>query len=321
MPETVAKVMRMLVSVSTNLDGQLAEAEALLRDARAGVEARPRQAPVERAESLARSAVAALGAEAAYRLRVAAGSLLHPISLAALLPAALDGAIALVRADYGNIQLLDPATGTLRIVTQAGFGGDFLETFALVTHADASACGRALRHRRQIAIRDIETDRDFAPYREIAAAAGYRAVLSTPLFDQTGQIVGLVSTHRRDPWSPSPEELMLARLYADLAGEAIVRKIDHGDAQPVPGHETVISLVALDGGAGRVQEPSASASRPHVVSDLATLAVSELFDIALKVDSARSAVGDGPGGQRLLAASKQIETLIVEIRHFVSRRG
>jgi hypothetical protein len=42
------------------------------------------------------------------------------------------GALALTGADLGNIQIADPATGSLMLVTQAGFGPEFLEYFTVV---------------------------------------------------------------------------------------------------------------------------------------------------------------------------------------------
>ena len=55
--------------------------------------------------------------EAMRRLHEVAGGLRGVSSLALLLPRVLDGALALMAADFGNIQLLDPVTGSLRIVT------------------------------------------------------------------------------------------------------------------------------------------------------------------------------------------------------------
>jgi hypothetical protein len=44
-----------------------------------------------------------------------------------LLAMVLEGAMDLAGADRGNVQLLDPATGALRIVAQHGFGAEFLD--------------------------------------------------------------------------------------------------------------------------------------------------------------------------------------------------
>ena len=114
--------------------------------------------------------------------------------LSSLLPRVLDGLMSLTGADHGNIQLLDPATGMMRLVTQAGFGPEFLDYFAVVGGEDGSVCGRAARQCAQTVITDVRADPDFAPHREIAAASGFRGVQSTPLVDYAGHLVGMVST-------------------------------------------------------------------------------------------------------------------------------
>jgi hypothetical protein len=45
----------------------------------------------------------------------------------------------------------------LKIVTQAGFGPEFLEYFAVVDD-DASACGRAAQEGAQVVIVDVNAD-------------------------------------------------------------------------------------------------------------------------------------------------------------------
>lgn len=35
-------------------------------------------------------------------------------------------------ADFGNVQLLDPVSGSLRLVTQFGFGSRFIDYFSVV---------------------------------------------------------------------------------------------------------------------------------------------------------------------------------------------
>ena len=48
----------------------------------------------------------------------------------------------------------------------------------------------ALKQRRQVAVKDVNTDASYAPLREAAAQAGYRSVLATPLFDLTNEPLG-----------------------------------------------------------------------------------------------------------------------------------
>jgi hypothetical protein len=175
--------------------------------------------------------------------------------LDSLLPAVLAGALSLMKADLGNIQLVDPATGALRIVTQAGFGPEFLEHFAVVGDGDGSACARAATQCAQTVVTDVRSDPDFAPHRDIAAASGFRGVQSTPLVDHAGHLIGMVSTHFRRPHRPSDRALRNMELYGDLAGEAVTRRLGispHHD----PGDPLISAL--LHGGHAR----QASASVP-----------------------------------------------------------
>jgi GAF domain-containing protein len=136
---------------------------------------------------------------------VAAEDLADTARLDSLLPKILEGAMSLTSADFGDVQLFDPATGALRIVAHSGFDSEFLDYFSVVDDAGA-ACGRAAMNGGQVMIADVDEDPGYAPHRGIAAATGFRAVQSTPLTDGSGQLVGMVSTLFRRPrvWgSPS----------------------------------------------------------------------------------------------------------------------
>ena len=113
--------------------------------------------------------------------------------------------------------------GSLIVTVARWIGQDFLNHFSAVNESGA-ACGRALKRAERVIIEDVLTDPDFAPHRAIAASAGYRAVQSTPLFSRSGEPLGIVSTHFRQPHRPSERELRLTDLYARQAAELIERK-------------------------------------------------------------------------------------------------
>ena len=158
----------------------------------------------------------------AARLHSRAGRLRHASRLEDVVDEALDGAIDVLAADFGNVQLADPQTGSLRIVSQRGFARDFLDHFAVVGD-ERSACGRAATDREQAVIADVNDDPAFAPHRATAAAAGFRAVQSTPLIDSAGSLRGVLSTHYHAPHSPSARELRLIAAYARLVADAIAK--------------------------------------------------------------------------------------------------
>jgi len=156
------------------------------------------------------------------RLHEISTRLLASTELEPMLEEVLDATIELQNADFGNVQLYNPQTQTLEIVAQRGFQQDFLDYFSSV-HEDSSACGRALQRRERVIIEDVETDTAFEPHRQIAAAAGFRAVQSTPLFSRRGEPLGMISTHFRQPHRPSERELRLTDLYGVQAAELIER--------------------------------------------------------------------------------------------------
>jgi len=157
------------------------------------------------------------------RLHEFSTRLLSKAGLLPLLEEVLNAIIALQNADFGNVQLYDPETKTLEIVAHRGFQRSFLDYFSSVNEPGA-ACGRAMQRRERVIIEDVLADPDFEPHREIAALAGFRAVQSTPLFSRSGEPLGMISTHFRQPHRPSGHDLRFTDLYARLAGELIERQ-------------------------------------------------------------------------------------------------
>jgi len=252
-------------------------------------------------------------------------------SLDTFLPGFLDGALALTGADFGTVQLRDPAAGSLRIVTQSGFDPGFLEYFAQVDD-DHSACGRAAREGVQVVITDVVADPGFAPHREMAAASGFRAVQSTPLTDSAGRLVGMVSTHFRHPHRPPGLDLRVMELFADFAGQVIAGLLDvageAGRGDPVgramisallePGDARVEQAITRPGpGAGRGSRwrgPLREVPAEDTVPEFAGYVVNRLFSVGLSLESARSVVGAGPAGDRIAAATGEVDRTIRDIR-------
>jgi PAS domain S-box-containing protein len=162
-------------------------------------------------------------ARALARLHEASRRLWGTPSLAAGLDEMLAATIELLGADMGNVQLLDPKRGVLLIAAHRGFAKEFLEVFREVAAEDDSACGRALRSGERIVIEDVEAEPRFAPFRDVARAAGYRAVQSTPLLGRDGTPVGMLSTHFRAVHRPGEAELRRLDLYVQQAADFIER--------------------------------------------------------------------------------------------------
>ena len=135
----------------------------------------------------------------------------------------LNAVVELLGAQKGNVQLLDETATVLRIVAQRDFGADFLEFFAEVTAADESACGRALKTGERILVEDIQADEEYRGMREIAGAAGFRAVVSTPLIGPDGTPFGMLSTHFEAVHLPNSQQLRLLDQFVRHACDFIRR--------------------------------------------------------------------------------------------------
>ena len=161
--------------------------------------------------------------KAMTRLHELSTHLLEISQFQPLLEEVLDATIALQNADFGNIQVFNLATQSLEIVAQRGFHQEFLDYFEHVRDTGA-VCGRAMELGERAIIEDVETDPEFAPHRQIAASAGFRAVQSTPLLNRSGEFLGMLSTHFRRPHRPLPRDLRFTDLCANHAAEIIDRK-------------------------------------------------------------------------------------------------
>jgi hypothetical protein len=90
--------------------------------------------------------------------------------LPAVLEEVLTATIDIQRADFGNVQLLDPDSHALKTVSQRGFAAEFLEYCAVAGRSE-TVCGRAMHSGSRVVVEDVQTDPLFAPYRHIALAA------------------------------------------------------------------------------------------------------------------------------------------------------
>ncbi len=167
-----------------------------------------------------------------------------------ILEEVLDAAISLHNADFGLIQLCNTRTGGLEIVAQRGFGKELLEYFRDM-HDDSSDSGSALKRQGCVVIEDVETDPGFAPHRAAAAAAGFRAVQSTPFRDRRNKPLGIISIHFRRPHRPTEHDLHLTELLARHAAATIETKLAEDErrklASLVEASPDFIGIASLEG--------------------------------------------------------------------------
>ena len=156
------------------------------------------------------------------RLQEISTMLIQEGNLAALYDHVLDAAIALMSADMGSMQTFHIEQGELRLLAWRGFHPELAAFWDRVHLGSTCACGVALSVGRRIIVPDTEACDFMAGTGDLEAArrSNIRAVQSTPLVSRSGRLLGMISTHWREPHQPTERVLrsldVLARQAADL---------------------------------------------------------------------------------------------------------
>lgn len=126
----------------------------------------------------------------------------------------LEVAVAVLKADKGNVLLFEEAENLLRNAISIGFPQDFVDRFPTI-HLDApTACARAFRGQARVVVEDIHRDPDFSKLGgEVCESFGFSAVQSTPLRGRNGRKLGILSTHYDRPYRPKDEDLETLDFY------------------------------------------------------------------------------------------------------------
>jgi GAF domain-containing protein len=168
--------------------------------------------------------------EATQLLRAIATELIHDqASSDHLYHKLAEAAAAILRSDFASMQMLYPERGTggeLRLLASRGFDPAAVKFWEWVRANSGCTCGEALRTRQRAVASDVNTCAFMAgtPDREAYLQAGMLAAQSTPLISRDGRLLGMLSTHWRQPHQPGERELrrfdILARQAADVVERA-----------------------------------------------------------------------------------------------------
>jgi GAF domain-containing protein len=123
-----------------------------------------------------------------------------------VLQVALESAVAATDAQFGSMQLVE-ADG-LRMVVQHGFPKPFLDFFACV-RGEETSCAVAMRERSRVLVEDVASHPIYrgTPAGAALLEANIKAVQSTPLIGQSGDVLGVFSTHYDRPCRPDERDL------------------------------------------------------------------------------------------------------------------
>ncbi len=162
-------------------------------------------------------------ADALSRLDDATARLWRQRDLRAGLDEILNATLEMLAADFGSVQLREGPAGVPVIaarkkpptvsIERCPAHPAWAEARATWTEACA-AWAEASRPGKRAVVEDVETDAAFAPYRSVAANAGFRALQTTPLIGFDGEPLGRISTFWRRPRGLREAELQRLDLYA-----------------------------------------------------------------------------------------------------------
>lgn len=118
-----------------------------------------------------------------------------------------------------SIQVVDEERGGLRLVGSRGFHPTSAAFWELVVPDSASTCAMALAGGDRVVVPDLEAAEALAGTADLHEyrRSGLRAVQSTPLLGRDGRVVGMISTHWRQPRKPAADELLLVDLLGQIA--------------------------------------------------------------------------------------------------------
>ena len=142
----------------------------------------------------------------------------------------LDAASAIMRSDFASMQKYFAErgpTGKLRLLGHRGFSNEAVSFWEWVQPTASCTCGVALRRRQRVIVPDVETCDFMAGSGDlrICRQNSIRAVQSTPLMSRGGQLLGMISTHWRQPHSPPERDLRLLDILARQAADLIERSL------------------------------------------------------------------------------------------------
>ena len=135
----------------------------------------------------------------------------------------LSSAIVLQQADMGSVHLYNPTTETFHVAAQQGFDQALLDQLSGPGFDRTQPAAKRTSSGKRAIIEDVTLDPNYKEFLPVAEAAGYRAIQSTPLQSRTGALLGLLSTHFRQPCKLTSRELRMLDLYARQAADFIER--------------------------------------------------------------------------------------------------
>jgi PAS domain S-box-containing protein len=161
-------------------------------------------------------------------LRSLSAELLQEGNTKVLYERIMDAAAAVMRSDFASMQAFHPErgrAGELRLLAHRGFSPQAARSWKWVSPGSHTTCGIALLRGKREIEPDIAGSRARAgtPDQATYLQTGIRSVQSTPLLARDGTLIGMISTHWKEPHQPAERDLRLLDTLAHQAAHLIER--------------------------------------------------------------------------------------------------
>ena len=163
---------------------------------------------------------------ATQRLHEVGHQMIHEGNLETVYQQMVVAAVDIIRSDMASLQIVDESQDALLMLAWHGFDPAFGKILAVDRPGTKTPYSVARRVGRRVIVPDVETC-DFiagTPALQDHRQMGIRAVQATPLMSRGGKLLGMISTHWRQPHSPSERDLRLMDMLARQAADVIERK-------------------------------------------------------------------------------------------------
>lgn len=156
--------------------------------------------------------------------------------MASLFDEIVAAAVEIMGSDFASIQMLYPdrgEAGELRLLGNHGFDQHASQVWEWVGIDSSSTCGIALRDAVRVHVVDLEdcdgqvSGEDLETYRHL----GIRSVQTTPLLARNGQLLGMISTHWKQPHRVSERDLRLFDILVRQAADLVQQNINQRELQ------------------------------------------------------------------------------------------
>jgi PAS domain S-box-containing protein len=153
-------------------------------------------------------------------------ALLENLAHGAELPALLEQLVldheAMFPQSLCSVLLLDASGRHLQVGAAPHLPDMFNQAVqGMVVGQEVGSCGAAIFTAQRVIAADLSTHPNWAPFRELTAAAGLGACWSEPIIGAHGRVLGSFAVYHRAPAEPSDEELEHVAFSVQLASTAI----------------------------------------------------------------------------------------------------